>query len=373
MDPDGDPSSNEDDPSNQIHEAYYFFEREIRDWATEDEAAPDEIQKRLSALRVTLSDLLKLVSIRLDTGDSPQVIFETLNARGTPLIALDLLKNSVFLAAADQSADTDRLYYQHWEPELDRDYWREDRRQGRLFTKNGDLFLMHWLVAELAEPVPATELFDSFKDEILNRAEPAPMTELIPRLCSDAAVMRSFDSQPEGSIENRFFWLLDLLDTTTMYPLALILFRSLDLSAERRRRALEILESFLVRRLICGWATKNYNRLAASLVRVLNPQIATADDALATALAAETAPANRWPRDDDVREVLRTKGLYGSRRRDRLVMVLWAIEERLRELDSMTEQAARPARAPHDRASDSAGVRSSLAVRRIGPGSRGVA
>jgi uncharacterized protein with ParB-like and HNH nuclease domain len=44
----------------------------------------------------------------LEDGDSPQVIFETLNGRGTPLIALDLLKNAVFLKAAEEDVDTDR-------------------------------------------------------------------------------------------------------------------------------------------------------------------------------------------------------------------------------------------------------------------------
>src|SRR5258707_12151344 len=60
--------------------------------------------KQFEALRVTLGHLLKLVSIRLEDGDNPQVIFETLNGRGTPLIALDLLKNAVFLKAERENA-----------------------------------------------------------------------------------------------------------------------------------------------------------------------------------------------------------------------------------------------------------------------------
>jgi hypothetical protein len=159
-----------DDPTNQIQEAHHYFRTEIRDWATEH-ADEEEIGRRLAKLRISLSELLKLVAIRLEDGDSPQVIFETLNARGTPLIALDLLKNAVFLAAEHQGANTDDLYRAHWQPELDRDYWRTERRAGRLFTKNGDLFLAYWLVAELAEPVPATELFETFRDKVLQPAD----------------------------------------------------------------------------------------------------------------------------------------------------------------------------------------------------------
>jgi hypothetical protein len=343
MEPDGDPSATVDDPSNEIQEAYTFFHEQVNAWVTEDSAASAEVEKRLEALRITASDLLKVVAIRLEDSDNPQVIFETLNARGTPLIALDLLKNAVFLTAAAESAETDRLYSEHWVPELDQDYWREERRQGRLFTKNGDLFLMHWLIAELAKPVPATELFGKFRESILARVDCPPMEELIPRLCSDAAVVRSFDDMPPGSAERRFFDLLELLDTSTVMPIALLLFRSPEVEDRRRRRVLAMLEDFLVRRMICGSTTKNYNRLAAELVGVLKQDLTRADELTERFLADQESPANRWPTDSDVRGAITEKSLYGFRRQERLVMVLWEIEERWRALDGKSEQGlARP-------------------------------
>jgi len=41
------------------------------------------VAERARRLRITLCDLLKVVSITLEVDDNPQVIFETLNARGT--------------------------------------------------------------------------------------------------------------------------------------------------------------------------------------------------------------------------------------------------------------------------------------------------
>lgn len=334
MDPDGSPEGANDDPGNEIQEAFAFFAEQVREWATED----GEPAGRLKALRVTAADLLKLVAIRLEDNDNPQVIFETLNARGTPLIALDLLKNSVFLTASAESAETDRLYAEHWAPELDRDHWREDRRQGRLFTKNGDLFLMHWLVAELAKPVPATELFKTFQSSVLARTNHPPMDELIPRLCSDATVVRGFDDMPIGSPERRFFNLLELLDTTTMLPVALLLFRDPDVDEGRRRTVLSTLEDFLVRRMLCGSTTKNYNRLAADLVAATKGDRLSPDSAARDFLARQDAPANKWPTDSEVREALAGKALYGFRRQDRLVTILWEIEKRWRTDDNRTEQ-----------------------------------
>ncbi|KRE25644.1 hypothetical protein ASG82_19110 [Mycobacterium sp. Soil538] len=325
----------------EIRDAYRFFSNQIKSWATDDDPAlstESPPTKHFEALRVTLGHLLKLVSIRLDDGDNPQVIFETLNGRGTPLIALDLLKNAVFLRAERENADTDKLYAHYWAPELDRDYWRVDRRSGRLFNKNGDLFLQYWLVSELAEPVPATELFEVFRTRILQRQVCPPMTELIPTLTRDAAALRSFQDAHPGTADRRFYDLLELLDTTTLMPIVLTLLRSEDVSTERRANAFRILESFLVRRMICGGTTKNYNRLFAALISDVKANLAHADEVLATRLAAETAPANRWPRDHEVRTTILTRDMYGQRRQDRLVMVLRRIEERLRAMDNKTEQ-----------------------------------
>lgn len=328
-------------PGNEIHNAYAFFCQQITSWVTDDDPDSSPLSppvKQFEALRVTLGDLLKLVSIRLEDGDNPQVIFETLNGRGTPLIALDLLKNAVFLKAERENSNTDALYNQHWEPELDRDYWRDSRRTGRLFTKNGDLFLQYWLVAELAEPVAATELFDIFRAKILQPASCPPMTDLIPRLTRDAAALRWFQSADADPADRRFHDLLELLDTTTLMPIALTLLRADAVTAERRARAFRILESFLVRRMLCGGTTKNYNRLFAALVGDINADLSHADDVVASRLAAETAPANRWPTDSELHSAILTRDMYGQRRQDRLVMVLHRIEEHLRTADSKTEQ-----------------------------------
>ncbi len=56
-----------------------------------------------------------MVVIELEENDDPQVIFETLNARGQPLLPSDLIRNFVFLQAAnDPNLDADDLYEKYW-------------------------------------------------------------------------------------------------------------------------------------------------------------------------------------------------------------------------------------------------------------------
>ena len=77
-------------------DAEFDFEGGIR---TEEHAHKVElniIETRLEALVSVVLDRLKLVVITLGEGDDAQVIFETLNSRGEPLLAMDLVRNNIF-------------------------------------------------------------------------------------------------------------------------------------------------------------------------------------------------------------------------------------------------------------------------------------
>jgi Protein of unknown function DUF262/Protein of unknown function (DUF1524) len=327
MSADGPPADRVDDPDNRIDEAHAYFREQINEWL--DEVDEDAKAQRLELLRISFCDLLKVVSITLESEDNAQVIFETLNARGTPLLALDLVKNAVFLEAARQALNTDELYDELWRPQLDDDYWREPRRQGRLFRPVGELFLMHWLTMKLRRVVPATELFTVFRGSVLNATPPPPMVELIRELCRDAGIMRRFDSQPTGSVEAKFFRRLGTLDTSTVLPLVLLLFREAAISVERRSRALRMIESWLVRRMLMGFTTKNYNQQIPVIIGRVAADPERADEIIYDELRAGTTDVSRWPEDDELREHLAQQRMYGWIAQGRIAMVLAAIEESL--------------------------------------------
>ena len=321
----------EDDPSNRIDEAYSFFSRQIKEWVSEaDEEARED---RLELLRITICELLKVVSITLEADDNAQVIFETLNARGTPLLALDLVKNAVFLEADRQSLQTDSIYEEVWKPEFDlpeRDeYWRQERRQGRLFRPAAELFLMHWLTMKVRRLIPATELFSVFRDQVLSAVPPPEIAEVIPELCRDARTMRSFDDLEPGSVEGTFFDRLQILDITTVLPLMLYLFREPAISQDRRGRSLQMIESWLVRRMIMGLSTKNYSQQIPVMIGRLAEGAERADELVLEELRTGIGKASLWPSDDELRSQLLARGMYGYVGQARIAMVLSAIETSL--------------------------------------------
>jgi hypothetical protein len=324
--------------------AWRYFYDQIDDWVTDDGEADGARQsKRIEALHRCLDSLLYVVSINLDESDNAQIIFETLNARGTGLGALDLVKNAIFLQAERENARAAALHDDHWEPTFEADdYWLDEVRQGREKRARADWFLMHWLAMELGQVVRADKLFDSFRKDVLRGPSPPSMEELVPQLCRDAKIMRSFDSFDPGTPEALFFSRLEALDTTTMLPIALLLFRSTELDQVRRRAALAALESWLVRRAILRLTAKNYNRTLTSLLMDIKSDLAHADGAVVRELRSSEAATAVWPTDASIRARLQDGDLYGYVGQSRVRMLLEACELDVRD-PAKTEPIALPA------------------------------
>jgi hypothetical protein len=93
-----------------------------------------------------------------------------------------------------------------------------------------------------------------------------------------------------------------------------------------------MLESWLVRRMLCRLTAQGYNRLFVDLVRLLNTASdMSADRVIYEFLRSSDADTARWPGDAEVAVVVREAPLYRTIVRKRLVMVLAALENDLRQ------------------------------------------
>ncbi|PVB59487.1 DUF262 domain-containing protein [Labrenzia sp. 011] len=68
------------------------------------------MELRLDALYEALIEEFKVVEITLEEGDDAQVIFETLNERGEPLLAADLVRNNIFHRADARQENAEKLF-----------------------------------------------------------------------------------------------------------------------------------------------------------------------------------------------------------------------------------------------------------------------
>ena len=107
-------------------------------------------------------------------------------------------------------------------------------------------------------------------------------------------------------------------------------------------------ESFLVRRVVCGYSARSYGGLFVGLLaKLAASSVETADGIVVSYLAQQTTQAGRWPDDQELRERFVTAPLYRILTQRRLRMVLTGIEERLRTPKAESQEAPRDLHIEH--------------------------
>lgn len=143
-------------------EAYIFFSGSINEYLRDDQYTYDSMTK-LEALYQALRTDLEVVTIELEGNDDAQVIFETLNARGEPLLPSDLLRNYLFMRAAQNEESQDFLYEKYWE-QFDHHFWKKEEKQGRLKRPRIDLFMQHFLQVKRMHEINIGRMFQEYKN-----------------------------------------------------------------------------------------------------------------------------------------------------------------------------------------------------------------
>lgn len=303
-----------------LPKAYFFFYAVLAEWIGDPN--DQEFHKRLQALYQTLSQDLLLVAIDLDTNDDPQQIFETMNALGAPLLPADLVKNHLFRAATRQGLDTQHLYTKYWQVFDEKQHrWREKTRQGRLLRPRVDLFLQHYLTLVTGEEVLVTDLFNLYK--VWAARKSAPADALVADFRHYADIFARFESFPADSREGPFFTRMARLDTSIVFPLMLAIFNQhTDPGANVKIREIMVdIESYLVRRAVCGLTPKNYNRLFRTLVQQLSQANDFSPSEIRQFFLKQTADTARWPDDDEFRKAWMERPLYRVQVQQRTRMI----------------------------------------------------
>ncbi len=303
----------DDYEDSRIVQAHEHFQLQARHWL---DSSTESFQIRAEALETAITGMLQMVVIDLGSEDDPHVIFETLNARGTPLLESDLIKN--YTLSKTSQGDI-------W-GDLDNNWWQQEFRQGRLLRPRIDALLDYWLEMCISDDVTAGNVFNVFRKVAADR----PIEEVISKVKNDLSNYRRYEEGPREPAENVFHYRADIMQMGAFTPVLLAILRK---PVKARCGALQALESFLVRRMVCRDTTKDYNRLALDLVRELDrSELEDADRVVANFLSSQTADSRRWPTNDDLEHNLSTLPLYRLLTRGRLRLILEGIEEQYRKM-----------------------------------------
>lgn len=311
-------------PRPRMVDAYVYFYDQLDKFfiGTPSEpplAAGKLLSDRLEECFQAMQNALKVVVIDLGKDDDAQVIFETLNARGEPLLPADLLRNFIFLRAARQGEPQEILYKEYWS-RFDDPFWREEIRQGRLNRPRSDLYMQHFLASQQGIDIPIKHLFVEYKFWIEKQKPFQTIREEIATLARQGNDFRRIIEPKRDDILFDLVTFLDRFDIRTSYPLLLYLLDA-GLTEPEWTRVSTILESYLLRRAVCGLTTKNYNRVFLTLTRTLRNNRISPEN-VRQYLCGLTGESAQWPTDDVFRNAWQNRHAYQTLQNPKIVHIL---------------------------------------------------
>jgi uncharacterized protein with ParB-like and HNH nuclease domain len=266
-----------------------------------DRLSPISDLDLLLNLKDTILQRFSVVDIKLDNNDDPYLIFECLNATGTPLTQADLIRNYLFMRI-DQDRQQD-VYDNAWLP-----------MQQRLRDYLED-FVRHYLAIGGAIPAynriyatfkHSTDLVAKSSEDVVNR---------IRELSKYSNYYHKF-LQPKNEIHEglrKYLEKFNRIEVTTSYPLLLNLYDDYDngrISDTQLRECLKTIETYIVRRGVCGIAAQALNRYFPTIYKSLDQ--ANINASLKNMLR-KAGGAQRMPTDEEFRQCLTERSLYGTR------------------------------------------------------------
>lgn len=314
------PGLNHDDESS-VDDEIEFLEDD-----NEQSPDPDVVDERIEAILTALLERLKLVVITLGESDDAQVIFETLNSKGEPLLAMDLVRNNIFYRAEKENVEVESLYSEFWD-QLDESWWRENAPNARPRRPRIDHFLAHVLTAETGASISVRELYAEYREFAVPKGKPRfpQVVDELKLLDRYVPIYRTLEGK--GNADETTAWLGRKLRTwlvTTVYPVALQIGTS-DLNISEKEQLARLIYSFVVRRAICGLTAKNLNKvfqLLAAEFKSKGVSFRTFDNYFSGITGAST----RFPDDEEFLTGIREGNAYSITPQPRLVDTLWELE-----------------------------------------------
>lgn len=272
-------------PGTRFTEALEFFKKKI--------AGTDSDGEKLDLDRLTnaIQNRLTVVAIHLGDTDDPYLIFESLNAKGAPLTQADLIRNYLLLRLHSNAQQ--KSYEEAWLP-----------MQALLPGEHLTEFMRQFLMMT-GEEVAKSAIYSVLKKRLLLVSDATIATEL-QRMQQASLLYAQIVGLKTPDDENIAAGLgrLRRWEIATANPFVLKILEASTkgtVSSADVASCLATIESFAVRRTVCGVATNQLKRIFLSIAKEM-PN-AGIPDWLSQTLAAGTS-GRRWPKDEEFKESL---------------------------------------------------------------------
>jgi uncharacterized protein with ParB-like and HNH nuclease domain len=283
---------------NNILLAFYFFVEKLKDLSDDDR----------DTFKNVLLQKVPVISMLLSKEDDEQEIFDTINSLGVRLTTGELLKNFIY-----KNKDLQPLYSSTWQNIFEEDdtsikFWGSKRTSGRIHRTNIEVLLYCYLIIQLGDDIRIEKLFKEYKIYIGQKST-LEQKVFLHDLNAYAYIFSTFPSGSDINLlcfndkERRFFRVLEGIEVSTAFPLVLFLYQTIS-DKNDLLKTLEVLESYLVRRNICKFTTKNYNKLFVQIINELKKSTFVNSKMLYDLLISFSDETNKFPSDTEVKDAV---------------------------------------------------------------------
>lgn len=315
---------------------YEYFLKNVASWLDADQEIADP---RAVALETILRFHINVVLLALDRQENEYVIYETLNGRGTPLLSWDHIKSFMLNRASEEGRSDEESSAKIGEEsnQFADEWWDGDTGSGYARRSRVDAFLAYWLTMKLkrrvdTNPRRASRLAREFQGYVDAQEEHESILGVAEELGLHSVAYQEMEGSEGGDRREVFFSRWQTMNAGVLTPV--LLWLSSEVAEQKKQeRAFVALESFLVRRMMCGLGTRGYFDVMLGLLQSLDEAgAAEADSAVVEYLAEQSSPRQRWPNDETFLRELALEGQYGRTgvAGARLVMVLKALDMAMR-------------------------------------------
>ncbi|WQR78055.1 DUF262 and DUF1524 domain-containing protein [Helicobacter pylori] len=296
------------EPSVKIVENFELFEK----WISENTDKLETIFKGLKKLMI--------VWISLEKGDDPQLIFESMNSKGIELTQTDLIRNYIVMETETEKEQKD--FYNG--------YWRAMEEDFKQNEKLFDRFVRHYLTIKTGEIPNIKKVYGVFKD--YQQKEGIEIEDLLKDLqkyCGYFCQI-AFKKEADKDLNKALSFLVDL-EMDVVYPLLLELYSDYSdgvLSKQDFIPIIDLTESYLCRRAVCGLGSSGLNKIFAFFTKKINKDQYL--ESMKVHFLSLEKTTGKFPKDSEFRDSFITIDFYKLKKIKKIKYFL----ERLENFDT---------------------------------------
>lgn len=274
----------------------------------------------------TIMRCLQVVTIDLKADERPYKIFESLNAKGKELTPADLIRNYIAMTLPDTVQD--EVFRTQWAYVDNALQEKNDVGSSGFGELTG--FFRHYLAMRTENLYNKEHIYARFRDRV-ERDFSSPEAFI-----TEITTLRRFATyydkllRPEHEVQPSIQDMLSRLrvfEMSTAFPFLLRAYNAYEtgsITIDQFTDLLKTLESYVVRRFLCGKQANYLNTMFPALWKEVDPErfSQSLNEAIAT---------KQFPSDEDVRQAVRTAKKYAGGNLRRLGLIFDSINRKLSE------------------------------------------